>query len=132
MAKKSKHVVHVDTGDMMIRFTNNEGKVFASLRINPTNPVFLIRCKNMADFFAVARQYQTAEEFEEAMVQKFSEFLGYDCKKSLFGNVGATAVMNDGRMFMFHVVDTMIQYVGPELRRRKAQNVAKYVDKYKK
>ena len=66
------------------------------------------------------------------MEQKFCEFLGYDCKKSLFGNVGATAVMNDGRMFMFHIVDTMIQYVGPELRRRKAQNMAKYVGKYKK
>ena len=132
MAKKKKHTSHVDTGDMTFTFTNNEGEIFASFRMNPTNPVFLSRCKNMAEFFAEPKQYETAEEFEEAMEQKFCEFFGYDCKATLFGRVGATAVMNDGRVFMMHVIDAMIQHVGPELRRRKAQNMAKYTAKYKR
>lgn len=133
MAKnKKKNSFRVDTGEMTLTFTNNHGESFASLRLNPTNPVFLARCKNMAEFFANPKRYASAEEFETEMEQKFCEFLGYDCKDSLFGKVGATAVMSDGRMFMFHVVDSLIQYVGPELRRRKAENLAKYVAKYRK
>ena len=128
--------MNIDTGAITFTFSDNDGEVFASFKMNPTDPRFLTRCKNMGNFFedvvAGAIKTPSPSEYEELVEQKFCEFLGYDCKASLFGRIAATDLMRDGRSFASHILDTMIENVAPELRRRRAENLARYTAKYSK
>jgi hypothetical protein len=58
--------------------------------------------------------------------------LGYDCKKSLFGRIAATDIMADGRCFASHVLDVLAEHIGPEIRKRRAQLLARHTAKYQK
>lgn len=125
--------MNIDTGAITFTFSDNDGEVFASFKMNPTDPRFLKRCKNMADFFETGEiKTQSPSEYEELVEQKFCEFLGYDCKASLFGRIAATGLMRDGRSFASHILEAMIENVAPELRRRRAENLARYTAKYSK
>lgn len=125
--------ITVDTGSITFTFTDNDGDQFAWFKLNPTDPRIMDKCKKMADVFMTAgKQFSTHMEWEEFVEQKFCEFLGYDCCQSLFGRIAATDIMGDGRCFASHVLDAMIAHVGPEIRKRRAKNLAKYTAKYSK
>ena len=123
----------VGTGTMTFTFTDNDGDMFAYFKLNPTDPRLLKKCKAMMDFFLIAgKNISSPSQWEDVVVKKFSEFLGYDCSKSLFGRIAATDVMNDGRIFASHVLDAMITHVGPEIQKRKRERIERYTAKYTK
>lgn len=123
----------IDTGSMTFTFTDNDGDMFAWFKLNPTDPRMLKKCKTMAEFFLTAgKNARTPVEFEDIVEKKFCEFLGYDCRQSLFGRIAATDIMKDGRCFASHVLDVMIAHVGPEIKKRREKNLAKYTAKYAK
>lgn len=121
----------VDTESMVFTFTDAAGEQFAHFKLNPTDPRIMHKCKDMATVFANAPEtIKTHLQWEEFVEDKFCEFLGYDCKKSLFGRIAATDIMKDGRPFASHVIDVMIAHVGPEIKRRHAENLARHLGKY--
>lgn len=123
----------VDTESMTFTFTDADDEQFAFFKLNPTDPRILGKCKDMAAMFAdVPATVKTHEQWEEFVEDKFCEFLGYDCRKTLFGRIAATDIMKDGRPFASRVLDVMIAYVGPEIRRRQAENMARHLGKYSK
>lgn len=123
----------IDTGSVKFTFTDKDGDVFAYFKLNPTDPRLLKKCKSMMDFFMTAGEnVKSPSQWEEMVEKKFSEFLGYDCSKSLFGRIAATDVMKDGRIFASHVLDAMIAHVGPEIQKRRKERVEKYTARYTK
>lgn len=123
----------IDTGSITFTFTNKDGEQFAWLKLNPTDPRMAGKCKNMADAFMVANEEVTSHaQWEELVEDKFCDFLGYDCKKSLFGRIAATDIMADGRCFASHVLDVLAEHIGPEIRKRRAQLLARHTAKYQK
>lgn len=129
-------IINTKVGYATFAFKDEEGAVFASFKINPTDPRLMERCKNIAKFFSdcAAGKVEGANDaaaFEKMVEDKFCTFLGYDCRESLFGRVAATDVMADGRTFANHILDTMIQKIGPEIAARRRANIARYTAKYK-
>lgn len=123
----------IDTGCMTFTFSDKDGEQFAWFKLNPTDPRIIKKCKNMADIFSTAgKNVSSHDEWEDFVEQRFCVFLGYDCRQSLFGRIAATDIMNDGRCFAAHVLDVMIEHVGPEIKKRRAQNLARYTAKYSK
>lgn len=121
----------IDTGSMTFTFSDKAGNQFAWFNLNPTDPRILRKCKNLADVFDTAGERITSHiAWEELVEQQFCDFLGYDCRKSLFGRIAATDIMNDGRIFAFHILDVIIANVGPEIKKRRAKNLARYTAKY--
>lgn len=121
----------IDTSSVHFTFTDNDGEVFASFKLNPTDPRLLKKCKEMADFFTSKSTHASDPlTFENTVEEMFCKFLGYDCRQSLFGRIAATDVMGDGNTFAAHVINTMIEHVGPEIKRRRAENLARYTAKY--
>ena len=121
----------INTGSVKFTFEDKDGEIFAWLKLNPTDPRLLKKCKDMMDFFMGAGKNVTSpSQWEEIVEKKFSEFLGYDCRKSLFGRIAATDTMNDGRMFASHVLDVLITNIGPEIKKRREAQKAKYTAKY--
>lgn len=124
----------VNVGWVKFTFTDEDGEVFASFKIKPTDPRLMERCKNISGFFkelGSAGGEKTAAEWERIVEDKFCEFLGYDCRKSLFEQVAATDVLN-GKLFASHILDAVIREVGPYVRQRRAANIARHTGKYKK
>lgn len=125
--------INLNTGSVTFTFTDSDGDVFAHFKLNPTDPRLLKKCKDMANFFFSMTENRPADtDYEELVEQKFCEFLGYDCKQSLFGRMAATAIFNDGRIFAAYVLDAVIAHIGPEIRKRRAANVARYTARYTK
>lgn len=128
-------VIKTNVGYSTFVFRDEDGDEFARFKINPTDPRLQTRCKNIAQFFSdVAsgkiRDINDSAALETAIEDKFCTFLGYDCRESLFGRVAATDVMADGRTFANHVLDAMIQKIGPEIAKRRRANINRYVGKY--
>lgn len=129
--------ININTGFMKFTFTDEDGDVFASFKLNPTDARLVNRCKNISEFFAdLSRnpiQVKTVEDmthYENVVEDKFCEFLGYDCRQSLFGRVAATDRLPDGRIFASHVLDTIIREIGPEIQKRRQANIARHTAKY--
>lgn len=121
----------IDTGSVTFTFSDNDGEQFAWFKISPTDPRIMSKCKSMADAFMTGgKDYSSQNEWEEFVEDKFCEFLGYDCKGSLFGRIAATDIMADGRCFASHVLEVMVEHIGPEIRKRRAQNMARHLAKY--
>lgn len=126
---------NVKTGFVRFTFTDEDGDMFASFKINPTDPRLEKRCRSISEYFgnlAKTAENKPGAEFEEIVEDKFCEFLGYDCRTSLFGQVAATDIMADGRMFASHILDTMMQKIGPEIQKRRRANIDRYAGKYEK
>lgn len=121
----------INTGSLVFRFTDEFENEIGRLRMNPTDPRFSKKCKIMAEACEMAsKESKTALEWEEFTEHQFCEFLGYDCKQELFGKIAATAVMADDRIFASHVLDVVMAHVAPEIKKRRAKNLAKYLAKY--
>lgn len=127
----------ISTGFVVFTFTDDDGEVFAKVKVRPSDPRLIGRCKNIAEFFtdlskqpAMNNSVEGAEKYEQIVADKFCEFFGYDCRESLFGMVAATDVMSDGRIFANHVLDAIVRNIGPEVEKRRRANIEKYTAKY--
>lgn len=128
--------IKLNPGYMRFTFSDEDGDVFSTFKLNPTDPHLITRCKNLSDAFSaisgIPRSADDLVKRDETVENLFCEFLGYDCRKSLFGRVSATAEMADGRIFAFHVLDTVINHVGPEIQKRRRERIEKHTAQYTK
>lgn len=125
---------------MHFRFTDGDGEVLASFRMNPGDIKLAHRCQEISSFFENLSKntpehatIEDAVKFNDELEEKFCYLLGYDAKQSLFGLLSATSIMEDGNMFAVHVLDKITEHVGPEIQKRKqamSAAVSKHIAKY--
>ena len=90
----------LDAGFLKFVFTDNDGDVFASFKIKPTDPRLMERCKKISKFFddlaTDTQDMRTPAQWEDLVEAKFCEFLGYDClqyAQRLFRSFGSVALL---------------------------------------
>ena len=138
MAATNKNI-----GSSLLKFTfSDDGEVLASFRMNPMDIKVAQRCQEVSEFFseisAVIPERGTIEDvvkFNDTVEEKICYLVGYDARPTLFGLISGTSIMSDGRMFVAHIMDTIIAAVSVELAKRKQSMIRaaeKHTAKYKK
>ena len=134
--------VNTSIASSLIKFTfsDEDGDVVASFRLNPTDIKLAQRFQELSAYFenleSVAGENVTIEDVvakNDEIEENICKLLGYDARKQLFGFLPATTIMADGRMFVVHVVEKMREAVEPVIAERKAamtKAVEKYTAKY--
>jgi len=132
----------VSSSLMKFTFSDEDGEVVASFRMNPADIKLVQRCQEVSTFFENLRDktpdnatLEEAAQFNDEMETKICYLLGYDAKQSLFGLLSATSIMGDGNLFVVHVMDQILKAVGPEIKKRQqamAKAVSKHTAKYQK
>lgn len=132
----------VSSSLMKFTFSDEDGEVVASFRMNPADIKLVQRCQEVSAFFENLRDktpdnatLEEAAQFNDEMETKICYLLGYDAKQSLFGLLSATSIMGDGNLFVVHVMDQILKAVGPEIKKRQqamAKAVSKHTAKYQK
>lgn len=124
-------------------FTDSDGDVFASFRLNPADVKLYERLNGIdSKLQEIEKKFSDQEEdgltasmFNAAIEELFCYVIGYDVRESLFGTLSALAVMGDGSYFFEKVLDVLQDAVEKEVKKRaaKMQNkTAKYTQKYAK
>jgi hypothetical protein len=135
--------INTQLGSSLLKFTfsDDDGGVLASFRINPLDMKLAQRLEEASSFFngiqeklAETATLQDILSLNDAIEDKICFILGYNAKESLFGQLSATSVMGDGSLFVTVVLDKLFESIGPEIdRRRQAMDkaVSKHTSKYK-
>lgn len=129
-----------NVGIIKLTFTDEDGDVFASCHINPTDIRLLKRAEEVSDFFKNAKlpEEATADEmfeYNDKMEERICHLLGYDARETLFGLLPATSINENGEMWAMIVMDAINVHIAPEIEKRKlnfANSVDKYAGKYMK
>lgn len=130
--------VNTGIGSSFLKFTfsNDDGDVVASFRINPLDVKLAQRFQDVSSFFENLKKETPETETLEDVVhlnngieEKICYILGYDAKESLFGQISATSVMGDGTMFVNLVIEKILDNIGPEIERRQ-KSMSKAVEKH--
>ena len=134
--------VNENLGSSVLKFTftDGDGDVVASFRLNPADVRLVGRIQEAAKFFAQAAkeapETATAEDilkFNNAVEDKICDVLGYDARQSLFGFMSATTVLEDGEIFAKKILDKIEKAVVQEIQKRKETLMAavrKHTAKY--
>ena len=137
-------VINSGIGSTFLKFTftDSDGDVVASFRMNPADVKLVQRCQEVSAYFNDLRDntpetatLEDALKMNAELESKICYLLGYDATETLFGLISATSVMSDGNMFIVHVMKKIVEAVGPEIRKRKQsmeKAVAKHTAKYQK
>lgn len=133
---------NVSSSLLKFTFSDEDGEVVASFRMNPADIKLAQRCQEVSAFFEELRDktpdnatLEDAVKFNDELEEKICYLLGYDVKQSLFGLISATSIMGDGNLFVVHVMERITKAVGPEIKKRQqamAKAVSKHVAKYVK
>ena len=132
------------TGRIRFNFADDDGEVFASCLINPTDIELAERWQHVSDEIdKISKTVQGASgehtiadvrEINDKIEQLIEDALGYEgAKDELFGHISATTISPDGTMFATCIVNRICEVLTPELtkRRRAMQTAAeKYTAKY--
>lgn len=129
---------NIAVGKLNFTFTDEDGNVFSSFRLNPTDVNVASRCEEVSDFF---RKWQDKEpaslddilKINEDLEEKIAYILGYDARESIFGEVPATTVLPSGELFAETVLKAITNAVNTEIEKRNkkaAEAAAKYTSKY--
>lgn len=134
--------VNTNLGSSILKFqfTDDDGKVVASFRLNPADVRLAGRVQEAANFFRKASQ-SAPEQATAADILKYNNnveeeicrVLGYDAHQELFGFMSATTILEDGEMFAQKILDMISEAVLPEIQKRKAALAAavkKHTAKY--
>lgn len=132
--------VKLDDGRITFNFENTEGEIFSSFRLNPTDINVYRRAMEVSEALQ-KREFAGGDDADALAAdnawieEQFNYLLGYDATETLFGELPATTILPDGQIFAVIVIDTIIENIAPEIRKRqenadKAMN--KYLAKYKK
>lgn len=136
--------INTNLGASLMKFTfsDEDGEVLASFRMNPADVKLAHRCQEVSAYFgdlekrvAENETLEDAVRFNDELEDKFCYLLGYDAKQSLFGILSATTIMGDGDLFAVKVMERINEAVIPEIVKRKqamAAAVAKHTAKYTK
>ena len=134
--------VNTNLGSSILKFTftDDDGEVVASFRLNPADVRLAGRVQEAANFFRKAAQ-SAPEQATAADILKYNNdveeeicrVLGYDARESLFGFMSATTILEDGEMFAQKILKKIEEAVLPEIQKRKAALAAalkKHTAKY--
>lgn len=134
--------VNTNLGSSILKFTftDDDGEVVASFRMNPADVRLAGRVQESANFFRKAAQ-SAPEQATAADILKYNNdveeeicrVLGYDARESLFGFMSATTILADGEMFAQKILKRIEEAVLPEIQKRKAALAAavkKHTAKY--
>lgn len=134
---------NIDDGFLLFTFTNKQGEVFSSFKLNPTDINVAARAEELEEFFNQTQEsiknVSSSKEMAEINKQiedKINYMLGYEASKDLFREpVTALTVFGNGQVFAYIILDKITKALGPEIekRRKKMQAaVDKYTEKYAK
>ena len=134
--------VNTNLGSSILKFTftDDDGEVVASFRLNPADVRLAGRVQETANFFRKAAQ-SAPEQATAADILKYNNdveeeicrVLGYDARESLFGFMSATTILADGEMFAQKILKRIEEAILPEIQKRKAALAAavkKHTAKY--
>ena len=134
--------VNTNLGSSILKFTftDDDGEVVASFRLNPADVRLAGRVQEAANFFRKAAQ-SAPEQATAADILKYNNdveeeicrVLGYDARDSLFGFMSATTILEDGEMFAQKILYMISEAVLPDIQKRKAALAAavkKHTAKY--
>ena len=130
----------IESSLLKFTFSDDEGEVLASFRMNPADVKLSQRCQEVSSFFEELKEktpenatLEDAVKMNNEVEDKMCYLLGYDAKQSLFGQISATSVLGDGNMFVTLVMEKIVESVAPEIKRRKqamSAAVEKHTAKY--
>lgn len=125
---------------LKVTFTDDDGEVVASFRLNPADVRLAGRVQEAANFFRKtaqsAQEQATAADilkYNNDVEEEICRVLGYDARESLFGFMSATTILADGEMFAQKILKRIEEAVLPEIKKRKAALAAavkKHTAKY--
>ena len=123
-----------------ILYRDGDGEIIASVKINPADNRlpsrlrdFALKAKQKAKTGGSGESVDALGQCDDAIADLFCELVGYDCRKTLFGIVSPTTVLNDGRLFAACVLEDIKAVAKPELERAaRARRTAieKHLQKY--
>ena len=134
--------VNTNLGSSILKFqfTDDDGKVVASFRLNPADVRLAGRVQEAANLFRKAAQSAPEQatvadilKYNNNVEEEICRVLGYDARESLFGFMSATTILEDGEMFAQKILDMISEAVLPEIQKRKAALAAavkKHTAKY--
>ena len=130
---------NIDDGFLLFTFTNKQGEVFSSFKLNPTDINIAARAEELETFFKQAQEsvknVSSSKEMAE-IKDKINYMLGYEASKDLFKEpITATTVFGNGQVFAYIVLDKINEALTPEIEKRKKKMqevVNKYTEKYTK
>lgn len=131
----------VNIGSSLVKFTfsDADGNVVAHFRMNPADINVATRSGEVAKYFKDNAERFTGTsgadilaQYDRELSEKMNYLLGYDASETLFGFMSPTSVLDDGRMFITLVMETISANVGEAIRTRyeKFAAVRKYTAKY--
>lgn len=125
---------NINTGLIKVTFTDEDGDLFASCKINPTDVRLMKRAEEFSEFFndtdiPADMNPEKLLEFNDILEEKICYLLGYDARAEVFGLIPATSVNQNGEMWAMIVLDTITERIKPEIEKRK-QNMISAIDKY--
>lgn len=128
-------------GTIKFTFTDEDGEVFSSFRMNPTDVNLLKRAEEVAaGIDELKGRFSNDPTSEDILAlnceieKQINYLLGYDASRDIFGEVTATTVSQDGDIFAFVVLDTITEKLKPELEKRKLKmqkSIERYTAKYR-
>ena len=132
---------NIDDGILNFTFTNNEDEVFSSFKLNPTDINVVARAEEVIEYFKQfedsiqkATSGKEMAELNKQIEDKINYLLGYEASKDLFKEpITATTVFGNGQVFVYIVLDKIVEAIAPviEKRKKKMQAAAnKYTEKY--
>ena len=134
--------VNTNLGSSILKFTftDDDGEVVASFRLNPADVRLAGRVQEAANLFRKAAQSAPQQataadilKYNNDVEEEICRVLGYDARDSLFGFMSATTILEDGEMFAQKILDMISEAVLPEIQKRKAALAAavkKHTAKY--
>lgn len=128
--------VSYNSGFQVFNFRDEEGELLTSFKINPSDIGLMARCEEVQGFFEKEKAFledastpQQMLEVNNAIQNKIDYLLGTEADTVFKKPLTATTIMPDGRLFAEMLMETVLNAVEPEIKKR-AENQKKRLDKY--
>lgn len=130
-----------NTGRIKFTFTDENGEVFSSFKMNPTDANVIARAEEVSEYFEKRKseldEFSSGKDlakYNKEIEDKINYILGYDASKEIFGEITATTISPDGEIFGVVLMDFIVEKLRPEIEKRKKtmnESISKYTEKYK-
>lgn len=127
-----------NTGRIKFTFSDEDGEVFSSFKMNPTDANVIARAEEVSEYFN-KRKLEVDEiasgkdlaKYNKEIEDKINYLLGYDASEEIFGEITATTISPDGEVFGVMLMEFVFEKLKPEIEKRK-KNMNAAIDKYTK
>lgn len=129
--------LNIDPGLLKFEICDDDGKIYSTFKINPSDMQLGRRLKELEDFFTntdLGLKADDPEEIaktEDIVTEQMNKLLGYDCKSDTFGVIGACTVLPDGSFFFEKIVEAITDEV-PKAMEERAKRSEEHVERYTK